>query len=338
MTKKNPFTRAAEISDKKAETLLAKAGRKPLATRDPAQEPIINEPAFAGAMEVMRIDEQSHALAESQHQAHVRAVAAQVGYQLPNDCADPDLIQRDIAINMRRTAEAMLQVGLGLICLKEACRHGEFIARLEVLNFEPRVARRYMQVSRKFSNRSTSSVLLKAIDQQSKLLELIVLDDEQIEELALTGETGELKLDDVASMSVKELRAAVRELRGEKDANEKLLAHKNKQLDEAALIKTAVPDERINHLLAEAHRLTREALVKIGGELRQAIAGLDATGQETGTGVDWRPLLSGLLGQLQQSLTVVRDEFMIEDIIGDGTPEWVRATAGLDDDDAHAGA
>ena len=338
MTQKNPFTRAADISDKKAETLLAKAGRKPRAERDPDEETVINEPAFAGAMEVMRIDEQSHALAESQHQAHVRAVAVKIGYQLPNGCADPDLIQRDIAINMRRTAEAMLQVGLGLVCLKEACRHGEFLARLEVLHFEPAVAQRYMKVARKLSNATTSSHLLKVVDNQSKLLELIVLDDEQIEELALTGETGELKLDDVASMSVKELRAAIRELRAEKAASEKLLAHKNKQLDEAALIKTAAPDERINHLLAEAHRLAREALVKIGGELRQAIAGLEATGQETGAGVDWRPLLSGLLGQLQQSLTVVRDEFMIEDIIGDGTPEWVRATAGLDDDDAHAGA
>lgn len=155
------------------------------------------------------------AVIHSQQEATVRAVAAQLGYQLPADCTDPDLIQRDIAANMRRTAEAMVQVGLGLICLKEACQHGEFLARLEVLRFEPRVAQRYMQVAKKLSNASTSSHLLKVIDSQSKLLELIVLDDEQIEELELTGQTGELQLDDIATMSVKELRAAVRETRAD---------------------------------------------------------------------------------------------------------------------------
>ncbi|WP_149356588.1 hypothetical protein [Comamonas testosteroni] len=40
---------------------------------------------------------------------------------------------------------------------------------------------------------------------------MLVLDDEQIDELALTGETGELKLDEIATMSVKELRSALRQ-------------------------------------------------------------------------------------------------------------------------------
>lgn len=300
-------------------------GRKPKVI-DATPEPDLDQSKIDNAMVAMR----DEALAENQHQARVRAVAVQVGYQLPSDCTDPDLIQRDIAVNMRRTAEAMLQVGLGLICLKEACQHGEFMARLEVLAFEPRVARRYMQVARKLSNRSTSSVLLKAIDSQSKLLELIVLDDEELEELALTGETGELKLDDVAGMSVKELRAKVRELKGEVDAKEKLLAHKNEQLDAAALLKRASPDERIAALLAEANRATQEALNKISGELRQALAQVESIGQEATTAIDYRPLASGLLGQLQQAVTVVRDEFMIEDIVGNGVPEWVRATAHLE--------
>jgi len=68
----------------------------------------------------------------------------------------------------------------------------------------------------KFSNTTTSS-LLKAIGTESKLFEMLVLDDEQIEELELTGQTGELKLDDIAAMSVKELRAALREERAEKE-------------------------------------------------------------------------------------------------------------------------
>jgi hypothetical protein len=172
------------------------------------------------------------AVIQSQQEATVRAVAAQLGYQLPADCTDPDLIQRDIATNMRRTAEAMLQVGLGLLVLKEACRHGEFTARLEVLGFEPTVARRYMQVARKISNRATSRVLLNAVESQSKLLELIVLDDEQLEELELTGQTGELKLDDIATMSIKELRAALRESREKIADKDRVLIDKNTKINE----------------------------------------------------------------------------------------------------------
>lgn len=131
------------------------------------------------------------------------------------------VIQRDISANMRRSVEACLEVGRGLTVLRAACDHGSFTARLDVLWIEPRVAQRFMATSRKFSNATTSS-LLKAAGTQSKLFEMLVLDDEQLEELELTGQTGELKLDDVASMSQKELRAALRELRKEKTAVEKL--------------------------------------------------------------------------------------------------------------------
>ena len=155
------------------------------------------------------------AVIQSQQEATVRAVAAQLGYQLPADCTDPDLIQRDIATNMRRTVESMIEVGRGLLVLKEACPYGEFQKRLDVLGFEQRAARRYMQVVAKFAKRSTSTVLLEAADTQSKLLEMLVLDDEQLEELEQTGQTGELQLDDIATMSIKELRAAVRETRAD---------------------------------------------------------------------------------------------------------------------------
>lgn len=185
------------------------------------------------------------AVMHTEQEARVRAVATQLGYQLPADCTDPDLIQRDIATNMRRTAEAMFQVGLGLICLKEVCQHGEFLARLEVLRFEPRVAQQYMQVAKKLSNTKTSSHLLAAVDSQSKLLELIVLDDVQLEELALTGETGELKLDDVASMSVRELRAALRESREKIADKDRVLAGKNTKIDEL--------DQQLNRAMKRIH-------------------------------------------------------------------------------------
>lgn len=299
------------------------AGRK--ATKPPKTKPveeIIDTPRFANAMTVMQADARDVSLKESQHQAQVRAVATRVGYQLPGDCVDADLIQRDIALNMRRTAEAMLQVGIGLICLKEACQHGEFLARLEVLRFQPDVAQRYMQVARKLSNTATSRHLIAAIDSQSKLLELIVLDDEQLEELALTGETGELKLDDVASMSVKELRAAVRELRSDKTANEKLLAHKSKQLDEAALVKLAPPDERLELLRKEATASMNDCRGALIGRFAAAIEAVDAHYRDQGVDADIA-FLASMTGQLQADLTALRDRLGIPDVTPALIPEWV---------------
>ncbi|AQZ99063.1 hypothetical protein B5M06_13190 [Comamonas kerstersii] len=49
------------------------------------------------------------------------------------------------------------------------------------------MAQKFMQSALKFSKASTST-LLKSVDSQSKLFEMLVLDDEQIDELALTGE------------------------------------------------------------------------------------------------------------------------------------------------------
>lgn len=167
-------------------------------------------------------------------EATVRAIALRIGYQLPADAIDPDLIQRDIAANMRRSVEACLEVGRGLRVLKEACEHGQFMARLDVLGLEPSVAQRFMQAATKFSNAATSQHLTKAIGSQSKLFEMLVLDDEQIEELELTGQTGELTLDDVATMSVKELRAALRKARHDAESTDRILAEKNRKLDDLA--------------------------------------------------------------------------------------------------------
>lgn len=195
-------------------------------------EVITATPEDIAAAEIqMRQTEAATALAVSQQDAMVRAVAQRLGYQLPADCTDPDLIQRDIAANMRRSVEACLEVGRGLVVLKESCPHGQFISRLDVLGLDHSVAKRFMQAAAKFSNGATSHHLTNAIGNQSKLFEMLVLDDEQIEELELTGQTGELKLDDIATMSVKELRAKLREERAERAATERLLADKRSELE-----------------------------------------------------------------------------------------------------------
>lgn len=249
------------------------------------------------------------ALATAQQNSAVRAVALQIGYQLPADCTDPDLIQRDISANMRRSVEACLEVGKGLRVLKEACAHGSFLDRLDVLGIEPRVAQKFMQMAKRFSN-APSTALLKATNSQTKLFEMLILDDDQIEELQLTGQTGELALDDVAKMSVKELRAAVREVRKEKTAVEKVLELKNKQIDKLQLVQTLPPDEQLPELQKTATMMMHETLGQIKGKLRQAFLAL--TSHDGGS--DHSVFMAGLLGQIQREVNTLRTEFDLPDV------------------------
>ena len=214
-----------------------------------AHTPVIHEtPELASkayAEDVRALD--VVAVANQQQHNAARIVASQLGYQLPADCVDPDLIQRDIAANMRRSIEACLEVGKGLLVLKEACQHGAFMARLDVLGIEPRVAQRFMQAARKFSN-ATAPSLLKAAGNQTKLFELLVLDDEQIEELELTGQTNGLTIDDIGKMGFRELRKECRGLRDKVHALERLNDDKNKKIDEISTLKLSVSpwDEKVN--------------------------------------------------------------------------------------------
>lgn len=295
---------------------MATRGRKPA----PAAEPEVLDAAVEQQTEqtlaVVRQDATAQALAVSQHDAAVRAVAAQVGYQLPADCTDPDLIQRDISANMRRSVDACLEVGRGLVALKEACQHGQFVARLDVLGLDRKVAAKFMQAARKFSNVSSTRHLLEAAGNQTKLFELLVLDDAEAEELALTGQTGELSLDDVATMSVKELRAKLREAKAENKAQTELLAEKNLRLDEERAknkrIATATPDEALKQLQAESTRIANDVRGGIIGELRQALIALN----DHGASRDSRPTvyMAGLVGQLLADLAALRDEFDLPEI------------------------
>lgn len=270
---------------------------------------------------------------ESEQEATVRAVAAKLGYQLPADCTDPDLIQRDIAANMRRSVEACLEVGRGLRVLKEACQHGQFGPRLEVLGLDTGVAQKFMQAAAKFANTSTSRHLSNAIGNQSKLFEMLVLDDEQIEELHLTGQTGELKLDDIATMSVKELRAALRETRENADARSRLLEDKNQHIDRLTeklaksekRVKAMAPADIGEQIRAEATQSFSMAEVELLS-LRAPLAALAEHAEQHG--VTHSEFMAGLMCQLELAMGKLRAEFDIKAAPdGDERPEWLRPGA-----------
>ncbi|WP_240352326.1 hypothetical protein [Chromobacterium alkanivorans] len=270
------------------------------------------------------------AVMHAEQEATVRAVAAQLGYQLPADCTDPDLIQRDIAANMRRSVEACLEVGRGLRVLKEACEHGQFIPRIDALGIEVRVAQKFMASAAKFSN-AASTPLLKAAGNQTKLFEMLVLDDEQIEELELSGQTGELTLDDIATMSVKELRAKLREAREDAEAQARLLSDKNTKLDELAAklstkkarVQVPPPDVEGADIRKEASQFAFEAESVVRGKLHAAFQALVEHSEKHGLPHD--DFMAGLIGQLELSTRQLRSEFGIKERPdGQETPDWLR--------------
>lgn len=120
--------------------------------------------------------------------------------------------------HMARSAEEALEVGRCLIVMKECEGHGDWLPLLQEIGVDQSVARRMMQAAARLSNRALTHDLIEAAKSKTKLFELMVLDDGELEALN-DGETVRgLQLDDVERMSVSELRRALRQTRADKEA------------------------------------------------------------------------------------------------------------------------
>lgn len=175
---------------------------------------------------------------------------------------------------MGQSAEAMLELGMRLIQIKENEPHGDFTEIVtERLGIGERSARRMMQAAVRFLNpaleskRSAPAVLALG---KAKLLELLGEPDDAIEALADGGTLAGKTLDDIQAMSSRELRAALAEARKKLDAKDKVIQSKSAKLDkleeEAAALRDAPMDEaearQVNEL--RDHTLAaEEALLRL---------------------------------------------------------------------------
>jgi len=130
-------------------------------------------------------------------------------------------IDDKIRWNKRRSTEAVLELGKCMLLLKELTSHGEFTKRIEMHGFSDRMARKFMSATLKFC-KTASKAVLEAAGNQTKLFELLVLDDEEITDLSAGGVVCGLDLDDIGSMSTTELRAALRRARAEASEAEQI--------------------------------------------------------------------------------------------------------------------
>ncbi|MDQ9772030.1 hypothetical protein [Acinetobacter pittii] len=172
--------------------------------------------------------ESTNELSLVQHTKAVAGLATQLGY---SGDLSVGALEDGIRFYQKRTIEDLFELGTRLLLLKEQTPHGEFTNRVELLGFDPSLARKLMSATLKFAKQETSPVL-KTVKSQSKLLELVVLDDDDIQTINEGGSVGEVSLDTIETMSVRELKQALRDAKLDKEASDLLLKKKDEKINE----------------------------------------------------------------------------------------------------------
>lgn len=157
--------------------------------------------------------------------AETSALAEQLGYE--GDLSIGSL-EDGIRFHQNQTIETCVAIGVRLVLLKQQCQHGEFGGRLELLGFSTTTAAKFMGAARKCAKFPAVGNLAKRIGSFKAFSEILLLDDDVIDVIARDVS----ELDDIDRMPASELRKAVRELKANGEATDKLLAAKDKKLNE----------------------------------------------------------------------------------------------------------
>ena len=198
----------------------------------------------------MDIENETTELAISSHAQKIGGLAASLGYE---GALTVGALEDEIRFYQQRSVEAVLELGKRLLILKEITPHGEFTKRIEMLGISKRTAQRFMSVVLKFSKTTTLSLLEKS-GSGSKLLELMVLDDDDIDVIDQGGSIGDVNLDSIETMSVRELKKALRDAKSDIEAKEQVIKTK---------------DQKTNELLEENTKLKSPAQIKKRAETEQ---------------------------------------------------------------------
>lgn len=254
-------------------------------------------------------------------------VAEQLGYALQYN---RERVVQEARFFMAQSAEAMLEAGKRLIILKENEPHGAFIDIVETqLGLAKRTAQLMMQASVRYLQNPAlaSKAQTLALLGKSKLFELMVLLDDDIEELAEGGTIAGLKLDDIERMTSRELKAALREERAEHKATNEVLGDTTQKYTrlktKQARITPPTQDDIGAQLRSESSRYALEAEGFIRGSLRDGFMQLQTHAQENNANHD--EYMAGILAQLGRCIMEVRGELGIKQVAnGNPLPEWMQ--------------
>lgn len=164
-------------------------------------------------------------------------------------------------------AESIIEAGRRLILIKEHEPHGTWLQVLEDEGTTPRAAQRMMQAALRFGGERAKLARLG----RAKLLELLTEDDATLDALAEGGTVAGATLDDVERMTRQQLRETLRQTRQQAredaEAKDRLIADKNRKLDELDVRLRRAEGVRDPDTLAEqqAAALERDCMVALGG-------------------------------------------------------------------------
>jgi hypothetical protein len=247
--------------------------------------------------------------------------------------------------HMMRSAEEALEVGRALLVMKEHEQHGEFLKCVDNLGIERTVAKRMMKASLKFSNGALTHHLIEAAQSKTKLFELMLLDDEDLEELSEGGSVAGYTMDDVSRATTSELRAMIRkmkadhaqqieDLKADQDAQRKLIASKNEKIDELTTKLEKKKFEPPMPLTLDCIQDLQNETIAIVSRLQASFVGranavIDAHGPE---GLEHAKLLvAQALGQIVSAARLVAGDF---DVLPAEDARSVFAEAAGDDERA----
>ncbi|KRG41959.1 hypothetical protein ARC63_12110 [Stenotrophomonas geniculata ATCC 19374 = JCM 13324] len=289
-----------------AEKQSTKRGAKPLAQAEPV----------GTELDTGKLVERSQELqVMAQAEAQVKSLATTLGYA---GALDTESLWSMVEYRQRRSVEDILEMGRGLLLIKEQTAHGEFQEQIATRGFNYRTAARLMTVALKFSKSDTVS-LLKAAGTQAKVLELAVLDDEDLQALESGDSVAGITVDDVERMSASQLRAALREARADADAKDqrinKLSEDLNKESEKTLKAqrrwKSATPDEQLVTLKQSVTEAEQNVLAAIGSPnsgLRASIQALADFACDNHVEEDAALFLSNVIGRLLTSVRIARDD------------------------------
>lgn len=230
-----------------------------------------------------------------------------------------DALETGIRFYQRRSVEALLECGKRLLLLRELAPRGEFERRVQELGFSARTAQRFMQAAHKVAQSARLHELGAKMKSASAFLELVTHDDDE----DLDG----LDADDLQAMSASELRAALREMRHERQAAQSLLQSKNERIQalemRAELIARQREDERERlHLLDSLRQQSEARAQAVVGKLREdllpAVQSLhewqQLHGTDAGGGQELTVFMASLVARLQQEIDALRQQFHLPEL------------------------
>lgn len=246
---------------------------------------------------------------------------------------DESLYEYEIKRQASRMHESFARMGGLLIVMKEHVAHGEWLRKLEQLGIPADTASRAMLIAQRLGKLPPESAdrLVALVPAQTKLLEVLGIPPQELNQLIDGGEVGGKSLDDLSKLSRAELREQIQDLKARLEAKDQRAKEQEDKIEkkDAALrklnrqLKDAPVDERIERLRNAVNRCAVGITTKICAyeESPKAepvdslkthmLALVDETDPEVAQG-DHRAFMAGVIDDLIHELHLLRDHELLD--------------------------